>query len=103
MQAAIKQALCTVIERWNRMKESGEAHAEEDANQFEASFYQLMDSISDWLDELESKPESLHEALDLPEIVDMVTYLPAELYLNFETELELIIDGEVRTEDAKYD
>lgn len=45
MDKKIEKALHTTLESWNRMKKSQEDDAEEDANQFEASFYALMEQI----------------------------------------------------------
>jgi len=103
MQTMIQKALNTTIDNWEKMKESREEHAEEDANQFEASFYELMEQIRRWIHQMPARPKSLDEALLLPELEEVVAILPPELYLNFETELELIIEGETRMEDAKYD
>lgn len=103
MQPTIEQALQATITYWENMKKSSEDHAEEDANLFEASFYDLMDKVRKWLLTLEEKPKSLDDALRLPEIEQVISALPAEIYLNFETELDLIMEGKIQEEDADYD
>lgn len=103
MDATIEKALHTMLANWERMKKSHEDDAEDDANTFEASFYQLMEHIRVWHGQLESKPESLDEALLLPDMAQVMDQLPGEIVLNFETELELIIEGQTRVDDEKYD
>ncbi|MEJ8544355.1 hypothetical protein [Brevibacillus borstelensis] len=103
METAIEKALGVMLENWDRLKKSQVDDAEEDANQFEASFYVLIEQIRAWFTRLEETPQSLDDAVLLPEMEKIVQRLPGELILNFETELELIVDGETRVEDEKYD
>lgn len=103
MDTTIEKALRTMLENWEKMKKSHEEDAEEDANQFEASFYALMEQVRHWFGRLETKPETLEEALLLPDMAQIADLLPAEIYLNFETELELIVEGQTRVEDERYD
>jgi len=99
----IEHALNITLHHWNQMKVSGEEEAEDEANQFEASFYTLMEAVRTWFSSLKIRPSTLDDALELPDIAEIIERLPAELHLNFETELELIVEGETREEDAKYD
>lgn len=99
----MEKALQTMLHNWEKMKKSHEEDAEEDANQFEASFYALMEKIREWHAQLEAKPESLDETLRLPAIAEIADQIPGEIYLNFETELELIVEGQTREEDERYD
>lgn len=97
------KALKTMLDNWEKMKRSEEDEAEEDANQFEASFYAFMQEVRNWVEGLEQPPKTLEEAMQLATIEALVEQLPVEIMLNFETELELIVDGEVREEDERYD
>ncbi|MGE7273161.1 hypothetical protein ACQKK5_17070 [Brevibacillus panacihumi] len=97
------KALRTMLDNWEKMKRSEEDEAEEDANQFEASFYALMQEVRNWVEGLEQPPKTLEEAMQLEKIEELVEQLPVEIMLNFETELELIVDCEVREEDERYD
>lgn len=99
----IDKALKTMLDNWEKMKRSEEDEAEEDANQFEASFYAFMQEVRNWVEGLEQPPKTLEEAMQLAKIEELVEQLPVEIMLNFETELELIVDGEVREEDERYD
>lgn|GEM_PF-727687 len=99
----IEDALEITLHHWNQMKVSGEEEAENEANLFETSFYKLMEEVRTWFSSLEIRPSTLDDALELPDITAIIERLPAELHLNFETELELIVEGETREEDAKYD
>ncbi|ASJ52309.1 hypothetical protein BP422_01405 [Brevibacillus formosus] len=103
MDTSIGKALRTTLEYWDRMKQSHEDDAEDDANQFEASFYRMMEQIREWYDQLETKPDTLEDALLLPDMAEVAQQLPVEIMLNFETELELIVDGQIREDDEKYD
>ncbi|MBW5467806.1 hypothetical protein GPJ61_08040 [Brevibacillus formosus] len=103
MDTNIEKALHTTLEYWDRMKKSHEDDAEDDANQFEASFYRMMELIREWYDQLETKPDTLEDALLLPDVAEVAEQLPVEIMLNFETELELIVDGQIREDDEKYD
>ena len=99
----MKKALQLMLDNWEKMKRSDEEDAEEDADQFEASFYALCAEVRAWYEGLEEQPKTLEDALKLEEIKKMVEQLPAEILLNFETELEWIIEGEMRVEDERYD
>ncbi|MGD8189616.1 hypothetical protein ACQCN2_06375 [Brevibacillus ginsengisoli] len=99
----IQLTLRKMIKNWDQMKRSSEEQAEEDANLFEDSFYELIERLRQWIEGMKVKPNTLEDALSLPEIDEVVSQLPSELYLNFETELDLIIEGITRKEDAQYD
>jgi hypothetical protein len=99
METSIQKALSITLANWEKMKKSHE----EDANQFEASFYKMMEEIRHWFGQLQTTPASLEEALLLPDLMEVADQLPAEISLNFETELELIVEGQTRVEDEKYD
>jgi hypothetical protein len=99
----MKKAFLLMLNNWEKMKRSEEEDAEEDANQFEASFYAMVDELRKWYEGLEQKPQTLEDALKIEEIQQMVEELPVEILLNFETELEWIVDGEKRIDDERYD
>ncbi|WNC16090.1 hypothetical protein [Brevibacillus brevis] len=103
MDPTLKKALETVLASWERMKKSHEDDAGDDAEQFEASFYAWIEEVRRWFDRQEPKPATLEEALQLPEIQQSMELLPGELALNVETELELIVEGQTRVEDERYD
>jgi hypothetical protein len=99
----VHESLNAVLENWQRMQSSDMDSAGDDADHFEDSFYEFIDQVRLWFEAMENQPNSLDEALVKPEIEKIVDQLPAPLYLNFETELDLIIEGKMRTEDEKYD
>ncbi|GGG14422.1 hypothetical protein [Paenibacillus abyssi] len=103
MNVQVGQALDVTLNNWDAMSGSEGDEAEEAANAFEASFYIFIDTLSDWVLELEQPPQTLEEFLELPMIQSIVERLPAPLYLNFETEAELIIENKTRIEEDKYD
>lgn len=103
MDAAVEKGLRTVLANWDKMKKSHEDDAGDDADQFEASFYEWIEKLRSWFNQLEQKPATFDEALRLPDVEQITDLLPIELMLNFETELELIVEGQARIEDERYD
>ncbi|MGE5703408.1 MAG: hypothetical protein ACM32O_12830 [Clostridia bacterium] len=97
------ELLAAVIANWNQMQTSSMDEAGEDAERFETSFYQWIEQVRKWYESLDKKPADLAEALELPLVVKIAEILPIALYLNFETELELMIEGIERAVDEKYD
>jgi len=103
MKASVTEAFETMLANWQLMSRSDMDSAGDDADRFQDSFYQFIEEVKEWLEGLADKPRDLGAALAMPEIDAFVEQLPAPLYLNFETELELILEGITRTEDARYD
>ncbi|UJF32492.1 hypothetical protein [Paenibacillus hexagrammi] len=103
MKNCIHEALDTMLSRWNTMSAASGDDAEEAANAFEASFYTFIDSMREWVYELEQQPATVDELLAHPVIDALIAKLPAPLYLNFETEAELILEHKHRVDEDKYD
>lgn len=103
MSTKLLQAVDTALMNWNAMSKADEEEAESTADAFQASFYRFIDELRAWVNELDERPESLEALLELPVIEGIVDRLPAPLYLNFETEAELILENKLRTDDEKYD
>lgn len=103
MNAKVNQALDATLRNWKSMSVSQNDEAESTANEFEASFYNFIDAVREWFYELDHRPQTLEAFLALTMIKDILDLLPAELYLNFETEAELIIENKSRMDEDKYD
>ncbi|SFL95004.1 hypothetical protein SAMN03159341_112122 [Paenibacillus sp. 1_12] len=103
MNQKIEQALAAVIRNWKSMAASKSEEAESSADQFEASFYVWIETVRDWVYELEQRPQTLEEAMELPVMKEILEVLPEPLLLNFETEVELILEKTIRIDDEKYD
>lgn len=100
----MREAFEYMQENWSRMQHSGDQdEAEEDANRFEKSFYAFIEAFKIWFNTLKPRPTTLDEVLVLPEVERITDELPVPLYLNFETELEYIVEDKTRIEDEKYD
>ncbi|WP_423798521.1 hypothetical protein [Neobacillus sp. SAB-20_R2A] len=84
---------------WEMMKKASEDESEECAERFERHFYEFIDELKIWFQQLEP-PATIDDAENLPEISDIIERLPAPLQLNFLTELELIVEGE---DQVRYD
>lgn len=103
MDALIAKEFASMLKHWEQMAGSDFDDAEEDAGRFQESFYRFMDLVRDWIESLNTRPKTVEEALQLPPLADIAANLPAPLYLNFETELELILEGQSRTIDPFED
>jgi hypothetical protein len=103
MEDQVKQTLETALSYWKSMSGPDNEAAESTANEFEASFYVFIDAVRIWFHQLEQQPQTLDDFLELPLVQAILERLPAQLYLNFETEAELIVEHISRVDDAKYD
>ncbi|WP_159884563.1 hypothetical protein [Paenibacillus puerhi] len=103
MDTKVRLTLDAALRNWTSMSAADEEEAEGTANEFEASFYQFIDAFRDWVNGLDPRPVTLEELLELPDVQTITDRLPAPLYLNFETEAELIVDRFSRVDDEKYD
>lgn len=93
MDNKIEALLATTIEHWNRMLNP---NVESLSDEFMSSFYELTDAVRDWVNQLEPRPATLKELLELPLIAQIQAQLPSELLLNFTTEAELILENKSR-------
>ncbi|KRF11156.1 hypothetical protein [Paenibacillus sp. Soil787] len=103
MNPNVEQALLTTLKNWNAMSASLGDEQEAVADQFQSSFYLFIDAVREWVYELEPRPQTIDELLDMDMVEEILDVLPAPLHLNFETEVELIMDNVVRIDDDKYD
>ncbi|MBD0378835.1 hypothetical protein [Paenibacillus sedimenti] len=103
MNSAIEQAFNIMLRNWNSMSGTDNDEAEENANEFEASFYIFIEAVREWVYGLEQQPQTLEEMMGLPGMQILLDQLPAPLHLNFETEAELIIENIIRIDEDKYD
>ncbi|MBL0387738.1 hypothetical protein JJB07_13945 [Tumebacillus sp. ITR2] len=103
MTHEMQETFDAMQENWRMMQSSDFDSAAEDAERFEGSFYKFIDAVRDWIEAMEQKPESLEKLLAMPELQPFSDELPAPLLLNFETELELIMEGITREQEEKYD
>jgi hypothetical protein len=103
VNAQVEQALNATLRNWKSMSRSESDDAESTANEFESTFYTFIDTVRDWVDGLDQRPQTLKELLELTMIQDIIDLLPEPLHLNFETEAELIIENRSRIDEDKYD
>ncbi len=100
------ESLDIMLDNWKRMQagtmDDPDGNAD-NAEIFETNFYRFIDLFRVWFESLDKKPETLEAALEVKEIDGIIELLPAPLYLPFETELDLIVEGKNRTSDEKYD
>jgi hypothetical protein len=103
MDPNVKQALDTTLKNWQSMTSYQSDEKEAVADQFQSSFYVFIEAVRVWTLGLDDMPQTLDDMLEIPMIQEIFDLLPAPLHLNFETELELILDGVEREEEDKYD
>lgn len=103
MNIQLQQPFQQVLDQWQRNQQ---AHilegAEDQATLLEHHFYKFIEAFSEWFKTME-KPGSLEEALEVPDIQEIVDKLPAPLYIPFENELDLLVDEVEQENDEKYD
>jgi hypothetical protein len=99
----LNQALNVALRNWESMAGSGNDEAESTADEFETSFYVFIDALREWVYGLDRRPQTMEEFWSLPLVEAISGRLPAPLYLNFETEAELILENKSRVDDDKYD
>ena len=103
MDPIIDQKLEIALRNWTALSNASHDEAETTADEFEASFYRFIDAVREWYLALEPRPGTLEDMLDKPAIAAIIDRLPAPLYLNFETEVELMIDDVSRVDEDRYD
>ncbi|WP_238402983.1 hypothetical protein [Paenibacillus mesophilus] len=103
MNTKVEQALNTVLGNWKSMSGAEGDEAESTANTFEATFYQFIDAVRDWINGMEKRPQNMEELMELSLVQHILDRLPLPLHLNFETEAELILDDKIRIDEDKYD
>lgn len=91
METAIEKALEFTLKNWEYML--NEENDNGFSDEFMSAFYRLSDVLRDWVNGLEQRPQTVEELLELPAIKEILEQLPAELHLNFHTQLGLIIDN----------
>lgn len=103
MDLKVKQALEITLHNWQAMTSYQSDEKEALADQFQSSFYVFIETVRDWVLRQDTLPLTLDEMLEIDMIQDIFDLLPAPLHLNFETEIELIIDRVERIDEDKYD
>jgi hypothetical protein len=103
MDPTVKQALDITLHNWQSMTSYQSDEKEAVADQFQSSFYVFIDTVRDWVLRQDPMPLTLDDMLEIDMIQDIFDLLPAPLHLNFETELELILDRVERVDEDKYD
>ena len=103
MNESVRETFSEMIGNWNRMQASDMDDAGDDADRFQRSFYEFVDELKVWFESRTQRPQSVDAAMALPEVEALLDELPGPLHLNLETELELIVEGLNREDDAVYD
>jgi hypothetical protein len=83
----------TAMEAWSMMQKTSGDEGAEWAERFETYFYEFIDELKKWWENLQPKPTTMEKAEELPEIKKWMEQIPAPVQINFLTELEDIMDG----------
>ncbi|MBP1933826.1 hypothetical protein [Ammoniphilus resinae] len=103
MEKELFAALETLLVQWRRNQQTHILEgAEDQATLLEHQFYLFIEVFKEWFRTIE-KPADLDEGLQDSVIKCLVEKLPEPLYLPFELELDLLIDGVEQENDEKYD
>ncbi|OCT13967.1 hypothetical protein A8709_00030 [Paenibacillus pectinilyticus] len=103
MDPKVKQALDITLHNWQTMTSYQSDEKEAVADQFQSSFYAFIETVREWVLREGNPHLSLDEMLENDMIQEIFDLLPAPLHLNFETEIELILDRVERVDEDKYD
>lgn len=90
----VRKDLNDVLSLWQKMKTSDVEEAGEDADRFQAAFYQFVDRVRVWVAHLDNRPSDVEKAKLQPDFSMLFELLPDPLQIPFETELEIILSAE---------
>jgi hypothetical protein len=90
----VRKDLNDVLSLWQKMKTSDVEEAGEDADRFQAAFYQFVDRVRVWVAHLENRPSDVEKAKLQSDFSMLFDLLPEPLQIPFETELEIILSAE---------
>lgn len=89
----VRIALQTAMDDWGMMQKTVGDEGADWAERFERDFYVFIEEFEKWFTLLDKKPKTTEEAEKIHEIQEVQSELPGPLQLNFEMELERIVDG----------
>ncbi|MFS0863153.1 hypothetical protein [Fredinandcohnia sp. 179-A 10B2 NHS] len=89
----VRIALQNAMDDWGMMQKTVGDEGADWAERFERDFYVFIEEFEKWFTLLDEKPKTIEEAEKVTEIQEVQTKLPGPLQLNFEMELERIVDG----------
>lgn len=81
------------MEAWDMMQKTTDDEGADWAERFEQYFYKFADELKNWWNTLDPKPTTIEEAEELPEVQKWMERIPAPVQINFQTELEELMDG----------
>jgi len=103
-EQVVEAALGVVLANWNAMRTSGMDDAADDAERFEQSFYAFVEALQAYVQARSAVSGAGQSVQDLLAAVPLARWrqaLPDPLQLNFDMELQDIVDGwERKMDDA---
>jgi hypothetical protein len=96
----VRKDLNDVLSLWQKMKTSDVEEAGEDADRFQAAFYQFVDRVRVWVANLDNRPSDVETAKLQSDFSMLFDLLPEPLQITFETELEIILSAEYYEVDS---
>lgn len=96
----VKELFLIAMKDWEMMGKTVGDEGAEWAERFEHHFYDFSDGLREWMYKWDKLPETIEEAFEIEEIKWFLERTPDPLLLNFEIEVEEIIEKRVLT---RYD
>ena len=100
MISRLTKKLDVALLDWDLMTKTSGDEGADVAERFELHFYEFIDELKAWFQDLQQPPITMEEVENLDEIKRIIERLPAPLELNFYNELELILEGK---DQVRYD
>ncbi|UOF91057.1 hypothetical protein LSG31_01900 [Fodinisporobacter ferrooxydans] len=101
MNKEVKESLIILLDNWEYMQMSDLESVEIDAYRFGDAYYNFLDQIRSWTKTMDNKPD-LIDALQIPEVSEILEQIPGPLRLNLEIELDYMLSGIERIDAASY-
>ncbi|ADH99536.1 hypothetical protein [Salisediminibacterium selenitireducens] len=83
----------TALYNWEMMQKTEGDEGADWAERFEMHFYEFTEAFEAWYQSLTDKPDSSEDLLEREEVKSIQERLPGPLQLNFEMEIEEMVDG----------
>ena len=89
----VMDKLETALSDWAMMQKTEGDEGADWAERFEMHFYEFTEAFEVWYQSLSDKPDSSEDLLEREEVKSIQERLPGPLQLNFEMEIEEMVDG----------
>ncbi|WP_078546579.1 hypothetical protein [Litchfieldia alkalitelluris] len=88
----VSNSLQTALKDWGMMQKTSGDEGADWAERFERNFYMFVSHFREWFNQQNPRANTIEEAETLKEVQDIKQQLPGPLQLNFQIELEEIVE-----------